>query len=362
MKKILIISNMKKGEGISELVYECYANLSQKPDLLFELATEGQNEFSTELNQLKIKTHTITPFSQHPLQSYKEWKELLRHQYDYVHLHTDNYIRFVPLILMKDHAQQLIIHSHNSLNSYVVKHPFKKALNQIIKKWSLNYQFVRVACSLPAAKWMFDGQSYQLIHNGINLNAYRFSMGARKEMRAVLGLGDDAVLYGHIGRFKEQKNHHKLIEIFNAIHKKQDNARLLLIGDGPLKEEVKDKVAKLGLADKVIFVSYTTEIADYLSAMDRMIFPSYYEGFPISLVEAQASGLSIWYSDTITDEIAILETTHKFSIDEDSTKIAEMILRTPLSSNDRRLEAYEIMLAAGFDLQNSLQKINHLYQ
>lgn len=364
-KKILVVSNMVKGEGISELVFKYYSKIAQDGNFKIELLTESHvNEFKDELENNGIKTHMITSMKKNFVQYIKDWKRLIKdNNYDFIHLHTDNYMRFIPYVLMKSTPSKLIVHSHNSQNSYISNSSIKRIINGTVKNFTLKYPFKHVACSKHAAKWMFGDQDYQLIYNGIDVANYQFNLETRSSIRKQLNIDDRTVLYGHIGRFKQQKNHSKLLSIFNEIYKKEANSKLLLIGEGPLKDEIKSKVSEYGLSDNVIFMNYTAHVNDYLNAMDVVIFPSLYEGFPISLVEAQANGLPIFYSDKITDEIELLPTTQKIDIEDDSHRIANFILdyKNTTDTVDRK-EASKTLIDLGFDVENSIHQIEELYK
>ena len=146
------------------------------------------------------------------------------------------------------------------------------------------YGTVFVSCSDLASKWMFPNvkdTEIVKVNNGINLNLFRFNNETRMEQRKKITGGDKAFIIGHVGRFSYVKNHDYIIEIFSRINTKIPNARLLLIGDGKLKEVIQNKVKELGLDNSVIFYGICPNVNEILQAMDVFLLPSFSEGFPI---------------------------------------------------------------------------------
>ncbi|MBO4232042.1 MAG: glycosyltransferase, partial [Bacteroidales bacterium] len=155
---------------------------------------------------------------------------------------------------------------------------------------------MRVPCKLFATHWLACGKAaaingwgkgavkkskVMILPNAIDPERFKFSETFRHEIRAKYGLKDDDFVIGHVGRFYPQKNHVFLIDVFNEIHMQKPNARLLLLGDGPLQEKIRQKVDALGLAESVIFAGLQKDPASFYSAMDVFAFPSLWEGLGI---------------------------------------------------------------------------------
>ena len=139
--------------------------------------------------------------------------------------------------------------------------------------------------------------------NAIDRERFAFNDETRKRLRAAYHL-DGSFVIGHIGRFVPQKNHSFLIQIFRDTLAKLPSARLLLIGDGPLKDDIQKMVQRFGLEEQVIFLGQRNDIPALLQAMDLFLLPSLYEGLPVSCLEAQAAGLSCIAADTVSVETA----------------------------------------------------------
>lgn len=369
MKKILlVVSGLYYGVGISEFLKEVYGTLlrdykNYKIDIIIEEGEE-HNEMKQDLQKLGINAFYFHSFKKSPIQYYNDWKKFLKKQkYDYVHFHIDNLVRFVPFILTVNRAETVIIHSHNGFNLSVNKNFIKRLISKMTSSYVCHNSFKKVSCSKEAEKWLFSEGVSTIIYNGINLEKFRYNQLNRIHMRNKYNLNDENHVILHIGRFKEQKNHYKLIEIFDEMYSNDKNYRLFLIGEGPLKEEILENIRDKHLEDVVSVLGYSKEIPSLLSMADLMVFPSLYEGFPISLVEAQASGLPIFYSDTITDEIEILSTTQSIDINSNSCDIAQKIHKDfKVLDNQQRLLSNDILKEKGFDIQDTINQIRGLYK
>ena len=157
-----------------------------------------------------------------------------------------------------------------------------------------------------------------ILPNAIEPERFKFSEVFRKEIRKRYGINDDDFVIGHVGRFYPQKNHDFLIDIFHEIRKQQPNAKLLLLGDGPLQDKIRQKINSLGITGSVIFAGLQKDPSPFYSAMDVFAFPSLWEGLGIVLLEAQYNGLPCVVSEAVPKEVTIsnLLTYSSFDVDE----------------------------------------------
>lgn len=172
------------------------------------------------------------------------------------------------------------------------------------------YVDVKFAPSDLAAKYTFGKKVYErgkvtILHNAVDLSVFRYSEEDRQAVRRELGIEDGTLLVGHVGRFETQKNHTFLLDIYAAIAKKHPESKLLLLGKGTLEPQVRQKLAALGLQNRVILAGVRSDVPRVLSAMDVFVFPSLYEGMPNTVIESQATGLPCIISDAITREANI---------------------------------------------------------
>lgn len=227
-------------------------------------------------------------------------------QYDAVHLHTP-----VSALMHLKTAKEMnvpvrIMHSHNARLSDTL---LKKLRNRIAISLGRKYADHYVACSDLAAKAVFGSRHSSevvVLSNAVQLEKFTYSEVRRTEIRAKYGVGDAFVIF-HAGRMCRQKNHEYLLRVFASVLKKRSDAKLLLLGQGSLREQLQQKVHMLGIADSVIFVGVVDNPQDYMSASDMLVMPSLYEGLPLVGLEAQVNGLPCIFSNTVTRQTKITE-------------------------------------------------------
>ena len=193
------------------------------------------------------------------------------------------------------------------------------------------------------------------MNNAIDTQRYIFDSDTRERMRKEMELEDSFVI-GHIGRFNYQKNHEFLIDIFNEISKKEPKARLLLVGDGNLRPEIESKITRFGISDKVIMTGVRSDVPDLLQAMDCFVFPSHYEGLPVTVVESQAAGLKCFISEAVTREVDITGRCEFLHIDNPKGWADKI-----LSCNLKKVDTYEQIKAAGYDINTTAKQLQKFY-
>lgn len=230
---------------------------------------------------------------------------------------------------------------------------FKGTVTRILRSSLWRKSDVLFACSGMAGQSTFGAHPAYYIPNAINIERFRYDSGRAEDIRRELGAEGMKVI-GHVGRFHYAKNHEYLLEIFREIHTRDQNTVLLLLGDGPLMDSVKEKACSLGLEDSVRFTGNIADPAPYYSVMDFFLFPSRYEGLPGTVVEALCSGLPCLISDTIANEVVCTPYIRTMSIEHEPAAWAEEVLSVlggdyRAQRNINATSAAGLMRAAGFD-------------
>ena len=267
-------------------------------------SNENKNEkLIEEIKKNNWKIHKITAYNRNPAKNYKEFSTLIMTgEYSIVHFHLNSLINIKPLILCKDKKIAFIVHSHNTKSNAGL---IGTMIHNYYKRYFSHIAFERFACGKEAGVWFFGNTPFKIIDNGIVVQEYKFDRERRKQIRERYGINDEDLVIGHVGRFSNQKNHPFVVDLFESIHETHNNSFLLLVGDGEQKKSIIEKVKKKGLEDKTIFTGNVNDVQTYLSMMDIMVFPSLYEGLPFVLLEAQAAGLPIVASSSITKDVKI---------------------------------------------------------
>ncbi len=246
------------------------------------------------------------------------WNEFLEQHPEYHVLHS--HIRGSASIVVpiaKRHGLITIVHSHSTSNGNGPVAIVRNVM-QIPIRYQADYLF---ACSDKAGKWLFGEKAltqpnYRMIPNGVDLRRFAFNKKKREQMRCELGIAEDTFVLGHLGRISAPKNHKFLVELFAEYHKENHNSKLLLVGDGELFENVKQLIDQLDIGDVAIMVGSKTNTEDYYQAMDVFVFPSLWEGLPVSVVEAQVNGLPCLLSDVITRDVDLTDQVQYLSLNE----------------------------------------------
>lgn len=293
---------------------------------------------------------------------YKNLKRLCKkNDYDYIHIHADvaNKLLVSTMAASAAGKKNIILHSHSS-NIEGNHRVLKKIFHLLSKKLLNRYEYKAAACSDVAAKWMFGDKETFIIHNGIELQKFQFDDQLRREVRQQLKIKDDELLLGHVGRFSYQKNHYYLIDIFHSVVESGLSARLLLVGEGPLQDEVQRQVRKYALEDKVIFYGTSNAVNKLYQAMDVFLLPSRFEGLPVVGVEAQASGLPVLFSDKITREAKLIDISNFLPIDEKT--IGEWAESIAALSRYNRFDKTQELFNLGYDITQTVEQFTSLYK
>lgn len=249
-----------------------------------------------------------------------------------------------------------IAHSHNTMCT----HRFANSLLDLFFQKGITDRF---ACGVDAGKWLFGSKQFTVIPNGKNLSQFSYSSKVREVVRSELGFSDDESVFGHVGSFNKQKNHEKLLAIFIELYRRNSHSRLVLVGEGPKLSEIKNKVELLGIENAVSFLGRRDDVPRLLNAMDCMVFPSLYEGFPNVVLEWQLNGLPVVMSETITDECAITPLVSQVSLNASAAIWADAI-EDALKGRNRALDSasgVNSARTAGYDIRDNAAMLRRLY-
>ena len=343
-----MLMNLYRKIDTSEIQFDFVKHTEQECYYDKEIIDKGGVIYScpryTVINHFKYVKWWNDFFSSHP-------------EYKVVHSHIRSTASII-LRIAKMHGCITISHSHSTSNGKGFAAIIKKNLQSKIPKYS-DYCF---ACTYNSGKWLFGekvvkSEKFKVIPNAIDTEKYKFSESVREKMRSELGIKEN-VVYGHVGRFHPAKNHGFLLELFAEIHSKQPNSVLLLIGDGELRGEIESKIAELSLQDSVILTGVRSDVHLLMQAMDVFLFPSAWEGLPLTVVEAQAAGLPCFVSDTVTKEVFLSELVEYLSIFNG----VQVWLNEILTCNLVRTDVLSEIKSSGFDINSSVEEITSFYR
>ncbi len=356
VRVLQVVTVMDRG-GIETMLMNYYRHIDRE-EVQFDFLTHRESDGAYGEEILALGGHIyhlprLNPFSQGYRRALGDF--FLAHpEYRVVHVHQDCMSAIALEAARKAGVPVRIAHSHNNGQRKDLKYPIKLWYRRRIPRYASHL----MACSTEAGHWMFGKHSFELLQNAIDLKAFSFDPERRRAVRVGLGLSENDLVFGHVGRFMHQKNHRFLIDIFEEIRKKETRAKLLLVGDGEEMEAIQKKAAEKKLQEDILFVGVRADVADLLQAMDVFVFPSLYEGLPVVLVEAQAAGLPCLISDRVPEEIMITDLVCRIPLEKGEKKWAEEA--TALARRQRTCETGPVE-TAGYSIEQRAKELERRY-
>lgn len=303
------------------------------------------------------KIYHIHAFHKSPIRSIHETESIIfEGNYDLIHIHQNAMINIGPIIAGRKCKIPVIMHSHNSFSN---AGSFGRLVH-IVNRKCFASGVVRLACSGEAGKWMYDDLDYKIVSNAISLKKYSYSEEYREEIRKRYNISTDTKVIGHMGRFVPAKNHEYILDIFKLIESSNNNVVLVLVGDGELKNHIVNRVKSESLTEKVIFTGNIDDAYKYYSAFDVLLFPSFFEGLPFTLVEAQASGLKCIVSDNVTKDVKVTNCIEYIDINQSITTWENRLIARLMESTDRN-EISRKMEGSVYDAKQMIIEIEKIY-
>lgn len=362
--RVLQILGIVAGGGAEAVVMNYYKYIDhEKVQFDFVVHEDNPVDITAEVEAMGGHVYKVPAYSKHIMRYvFAIYQILKKHPYCILHANMNTISAFSLFAAWLAGVKVRILHNHSTSVSGETKRNLMKLILRPLARCFANRYF---ACSMLAADWMYGVHwhtegNVQIIKNAIDLGQYAFSAIERKRLRAEFGV-EGKVVIGNVGRFMYQKNHDFLIDIFVEVLKQQPEAVLLLIGDGPLQVNIKNRALELGISDAIIFLGLRDDVHLLYNAMDVFCFPSRYEGLGLVIVEAQANGLPVVTSRAVPEEAVVLPgKVYYCSLQEQSAiQWANELLRA--SQDKKREVSKEAFQKAGYDIQDAARTLEKIY-
>ncbi len=304
---------------------------------------------------------------------FRQWYYLRKYQqqygpFDIVHSHVDLYGGLVVLLAWLSGISVRIAHSHTGAREVARPGIGRRFYTHTMKRCVQWFATCGLGTSGAAASALF-GENWRndarwRIHvAGVDLQRFHENH-QRETIRAELGLPRDAVVFGHVGRLAEEKNHTFLLRLAAILAVRDRRAHFLLAGSGPLRAQIEARVRELGLEDRLLILSSRDDVPRLmLGAMDYFLFPSHYEGLGLALVEAQAAGLQCFISDAIPSEALVVpELIHQLPLSLGPESWAEIILQCITTPSSVTPQAALKRVEQEFDIARNAEQLVEFYQ
>lgn len=352
-----VVTQMNRG-GLENMIMNYYRKVDRTKvqfDFLTHRPSEEEKDFDKEIRKLGgVIYHlpALNPFSIKYLYALDYFFK--NHcEYRIVHVHQDCMSGVILKVAKKNGMPVRIAHCHNSNQDK----NFKYILKIIYKRNIQKYATKLFACGKTAGNWMFETADFEVLPNAIDANEFKYDYAKRENIRKVLQIGN-AFTIGHVGRFDKVKNHSFLLAIFAEIIKVDPNAILMLVGDGDNRQMIEMIVKKKGLENNVMLLGLRKDVSILMQAMDVFVLPSLYEGLPVTMIEAQAAGLSCFISDKVPLDCRITPLVKQVSLRKGSSFWANEILSC---KGRRRTNAYKQIVSANYDIEGNAKYLQDFY-
>lgn len=352
-----VVTIMNRG-GIETMIMNHYRAIDRtKIQFDFLVHRQERGDYDDEIVQLGGRIYRAFPIRPWKYIQYFKWLNIFfkdNNSYIAIHSHIQENSGLVFKIASKYNLNNLIANSHIATLGVDYKYLFRQYGRILTNKYSTT----KLACGVKAGKFLYGNKTeFIILKNAIKSEEFSFDLKKREYIRKQLGINENFVI-GNISRFCTQKNHSFIIDIFEEIYKINSSAKLLLIGDGPLKADIIEKVKNKSIYENVIFMGIRSDIPDLLQAIDVILFPSLFEGLPVSIIESQAAGLPCILSDTIDNETAITSNVEFHSLNAPISEWTNAILN---KKNFKRVDTSSNIIDAGYDVIQNTKLLYRLY-
>lgn len=370
-KRVLhVVSRMNRG-GAESMLMNLYRNIDQTK-VQFDFISHGfeKCDYEEEIHNLGGDIYKIASLGESGFLKYIfDLIKIIKYRGDYsiIHIHTDYQIGIVAFAAMIANVPVRICHSHNT-RWECTKTVKEKVLFNILKKMAILFSNKYVACGEDAAKFLYGDTNMKkkdifILNNGIDIDSFITDEDDIKRLKRELLIKNNDLIIGHIGRFYEQKNHRFIIKLSCALHKKDINFKILLIGEGPLKESIINEVKEHKLEDKVLFLGKRTDVPLLFNVFDVFLLPSLYEGLPLVLVEAQAAKVNSIVASTVTKEVDLgLDLVDFLDIEDNIDLWVELLVKRSKNRHlNKSKDVYETLTARGYNVSKNIDDLYYLY-
>lgn len=343
MIKVLELSASLDGGGVDRLLYDFTTRMMDEIHFDFVVTSETEGILERDLRDRGSSIFHIHQMSGDFFGYLKNLDDIIKQgKYDIVHDHMNQASMGSMIVARLNKVPVRIAHAHTCMYGEKLSRKIKRKIMAYI---SAACATNLCACGEKAAQWMWGKRSIKcyIVRNAINLKEFYFSREKRNVLRKEYNLTDRFVV-GNVARLSDEKNQLFLLDVFKIITEISSNAYLVFVGNGYMEQELKNKVHLLGLNSKVLFLGIRNDVPELLNMLDVFVLPSKYEGFPVTLVEAQANGLPVVVSDNVTQECVLTQNFSYLSIEESPKIWAEKIIEhhERIQISDKRLLAYDI--------------------
>lgn len=348
MERILQIGFSDNPGGVENVVMNYYRVINKSEFQFDFLDMYGKGiAYKEQIEELGGKIYTTINYKKHPVKAYRQIRKILiENNFKCMHVHMQSAANLLPIIAGLKENIKVIAHSHSSSTPKGIARKVFHNLNLMVLR---KLKIEKYACGKKAGEWLWkDKFKYDhVILNATDLLRFRYDVERRRIIRERIGFQNNFVI-GFVGRFGQEKNTFFLIDILKKMLEIDNSVRLLTVGGNDLYDEFESEIRKKNLDRFYYSAGIQKDSSDWYQAMDAFLMPSFFEGFPMVGIEAQAAGLPCYFSNRISDEINVtgniifLPITEKESDSCWASKILEHRKSERLDINNTEIVKYEV--------------------
>ncbi len=361
MKRILFISHHLNRAGTETFMMNVFRGIDHSNfQVDFLIYTNKETDYTREVEAAGCKVWRVPSRRESFFGWYSSLNRFFKEhakEYAAVHYCGNGLTAIAPFLFAYKYGIPIrIAHSHNSLSDGLHNRFLHRLQRGIVQRITTHH----FACSTMAAKWFFGNSPAVIIRNGINTEDFVFNPEHRNQMRSEMGIPANTTLIGHVGRFEKEKNHTFILDVFKDYLTLNPDSMLMLIGVGSLMKTIEDKVALLGISDKVMFMRERSDVNRLLQMMDLFLMPSHFEGQPFVLIEAQCSGLPCLISDVINRDIFLTDNIHIMSLSQSAAEWAGRI--SDILKDYIRKDESKAIECKGYSIASTIRYMEQVYE
>lgn len=365
--KVLVFGITDLPGGVESVIMNYFRNIDRNKIQFDFLCNTKIVAYEDEIKKLGGNIYRITPRSENAAkfkQDMKEFFEKNKGEYSAIWVNVCSLANIEYLKYARKYGiEKRVIHSHNSQNmdSFV-----RGILHKINRFFIEDYATDFWSCSNVASKWFYNNRiiksdKYRIIKNAIDYDRFSFKENICKEYKHKLNV-EYKIVVGNIGRLHFQKNQLFLIDVFKELYEIDNRFEMLIVGDGEERQNIVNKINDMNLKEQIQVLGIRPDVADVMQSFDVLLFPSLFEGLPLVLLEAQANGLKIFASDTITKDIKLSENLKFISLNKTPKEWAQIIYDEFKKNGFERVNNYERMLNSGYEIKNEAWKMELFFE
>lgn len=365
--RILNLFTIMNRGGAETMVMNYYRAIDKsKIQFDFMVHRQERGAYDDEIEAMGGRIFRMCPiYPQHLFKYQQMLREFFDNhpEYQILHSHMSELGYFAFKEAIRHDVPVRICHAHSSPNFKIesFKEKLKVLPREILARGMRKLSTDFFVCSKIAGDWLFGKKNenkFIMMNNAVNASSFVYDKKTADKIKSEMKWKNKIVV-GHVGRLIIPKNHTFLIDIFQQFHVKHPQSILVLVGDGDQRENICNKIKKLNLEDSIILLGFRSDTANLYKAFDIFVFPSLYEGLPVSLVEAQSAGLSCIVSNTISTQAQILPNYSILSL-KDSPEIWVNEMEKHL--HDKRENTIVNIKKAKFDIYSNAEWLTNFYQ